>query len=72
MIKKPLYRYLGKNGLITSLVELLDVKHIAMYRLIAEPGCYLTDGDQKVYQVDIFAEDLLKWQERKNDSDDNN
>ena len=65
MIKKPLYRYLGKNGLITSVVELINVDYIPMYRLSASPGHILTDGEQKVYNIDIFKEDLEYWQEIK-------
>lgn len=64
MIKKPLYRYVGKNGLITSLVLLPNVDHIPMYRLIASPGCVLTDGEKELYVVDIYAEDIDLWSEK--------
>lgn len=63
MIKKDLYRYVGRNGIITSLVYLDDVKYYPMYRLIADEGKVLTDGEQKVKAIDIFAEDLGKWAE---------
>jgi hypothetical protein len=63
MIKKDLYRYTGRNGIITSLVYLEDVKYYPMYRLIAEEGKMLTDGELKVKSIDIFAEDLGKWTE---------
>lgn len=63
MIKKDLYRYTGRNGIITSLVHLEDAKYYPMYRLIADEGKLLTDGDLKVKSIDIFAEDLGKWAE---------
>ena len=63
MIKKDLYRYVGRNGIITSLVHLDDTKYYSMYRLFAEEGKMLTDGEQKVKAIDIFAEDLGKWTE---------
>jgi hypothetical protein len=63
MIKKDLYRYVGRNGIITSLVHLDDAKYYPMYRLLADEGKILTDGEQKVKAIDIFAEDLGKWTE---------
>ena len=63
MIKKDLYRYVGRNGIITSLILLDDVKYYPMYRLLADEGKVLTDGEQKVKAIDIFVEDLGKWTE---------
>ena len=63
MIKKDLYRYTGRNGIITSLVHLDDAKFYPMYRLIADEGKMLTDGELMVKSIDIFAEDLSKWTE---------
>lgn len=63
MIKKDLYRYTGRNGIITSLVHLEDAKYYPMYRLIADEGKVLTDGELTVKSIDIFAEDLSKWTE---------
>lgn len=63
MIKKDLYRYTGRNGIITSLVHLEDAKYYPMYRLIADEGKILTNGELKVKSIDIFAEDLGKWTE---------
>jgi hypothetical protein len=63
MIKKNLYRYIGRNGIITSLVHLDDAKYYPMYRLIADEGKMLTDGELIVKSIDIFAEDLDKWTE---------
>ena len=66
MIKKDLYRYTGRNGIITSLVHLEDAKYYPMYRLIADEGKVLTNGELKVKSIDIFAEDLSKWAEIDN------
>lgn len=63
MIKKDLYRYIGRNGIITSLVYLEDTKYYPMYRLIADEGKMLTDGKLIVKSIDIFTEDLGKWTE---------
>lgn len=63
MIKKDLYRYTGRNGIITSLVHLEDAKFFPMYRLIADEGKVLTDGEVTLKSIDIFAEDLGKWTE---------
>ena len=57
------YRYLGKNGIITTSVLLEGNAPIMMYRLIADEGKVLTDGINNAYQVEIFVEDLEKWSE---------
>lgn len=58
MTKKNLYRYVGRNGIITSLVYLEDAKFFPMFRLIADENKILTDGIVKIKSVDIFADDL--------------
>lgn len=58
MTKKNLYRYVGRNGIITSLVYLEDAKFFPMFRLIADENKVLTDGIVKRKSVDIFADDL--------------
>lgn len=63
MTKKKLYRYLGRNGIITSLVELMNIDYIPMYRIEASLGYKLTDGEKQVYSTDIFVEDLDQWYE---------
>lgn len=66
MTKKKLYRYLGKNGMITSLVELMNIDYIKMYRLTADAGYLLTNGEIILGAVDIYAEDLDNWHEIPN------
>ena len=61
MTKKNLYRYIGRNGIITSLVHLEDAKFYPMFRLMADEHKILTDGEHRVKSVDIFVEDFEKW-----------
>lgn len=63
MKKTKLYRYIGKNGIITSPVLLEGISYIQMYRLSATPGRALTDGEQVVKSVDVFEEDIENWTE---------
>lgn len=66
MIKTSMYRYLGRNGIITSPVFLDKIESIPMYSLKAEQGKILTNGEKFVEQTLIFAEDLSQWIEIDN------
>ena len=48
------YRYLGKNGIVTTSVLLDGNKPIYMYRLIADPGKILTNGEKYANQVEVW------------------
>lgn len=63
MKKTNLYRYLGRNGIITSPVLLNNTEKIDMYCLVADKGKILTNGEEFVKTVTIFVEDLNKWVE---------
>lgn len=64
MIKKNLYRYIGRNGIITSLVHLEDAKFYPMLRLIADENKILVNSDGiQVKSVDIFVDELNEWHE---------
>lgn len=63
MTKIKRYRYLGKNGIITTSVLIDGIEPINMYRLIADKGKVMTDGTRMARQVEIFAEDLENWSE---------
>lgn len=63
MIKNIVYRYLGRNGIITSPILLEGNAPIQMYRLIASANKILTNGEITIKMIDIFAEDLDKWTE---------
>lgn len=66
MTKIKRYRYLGKNGIVTTSVLIDGVEPILMYRLVADPGKVMTNGTKFVRQVEIFAEDLEDWTEVEN------
>ena len=63
MTKKDLYHYIGRNGFITTEIFLEGAQYYPMYRLIADEGKILTNGDLVIKSIDIFAEDLGKWTE---------
>ena len=65
------YRYLGKNGILTTSVLLEGNEPIYMYRLIADEGKILTNGEIYTYEVEIFSEDLNKWTEEDIQEDKN-
>ena len=61
MTKSKMYRYLGRNGIITSPILLEKVEPIAMYELRAAEGKVLSNGEEFVKIKLIFAEDLKDW-----------
>jgi hypothetical protein len=63
MVKERMYRYIGKNGIITSYVLLDGISHILMYRLKADDGKILSNGAKKVYSIIIPPEELEDWKE---------
>lgn len=67
MKKNKIYRYLGRNGMITTPVLLEGVTPIIMYRLIADNNKILTNGTIKTTQVDVFEDELNDWHEINND-----
>lgn len=63
MITKKMFRYLGRNGTITTPIQLENIAPIPMINLIAEKGKILTDGHRKVYQVNVFEDEVSNWYE---------
>ena len=63
MKKIKLYRYIGKNGIITTPILLEGTKVYEMFTLIASEGKVLTDGEKVRYTVTIFADELDQWSE---------
>jgi hypothetical protein len=61
MIKSKMYRYLGRNGIITSPVLLEKVEPIPMFELRASEGKALTDGSQIVKTKLVFIDELEDW-----------
>lgn len=63
MEKTKMYRYLGRNGIITSPILLNSVERIDMFVLKAAEGKTLTNGSKKVKTVLIFPDELNDWSE---------
>lgn len=60
-IKK--YRYLGRNGILTTHVQLEGVHADIIYILSADEGKVLTDGEQMLKVVSVYEENISKWHE---------
>lgn len=58
-----MYRYLGRNGIITTDIYLEQITPIPMIRLAAEKGKILTDGQKTVFSIVIFEDEIENWQE---------
>lgn len=63
MVKTKMYRYLGRNGIITSPILLDSIEPIAMFSLRASEGKVLTNGEEKVKTKLVFADELEDWSE---------
>ena len=61
MTKTKMYRYLGRNGIITSPILLEKVEPIAMFEIHASDGKVLSNGEQFVKVKLIFADELEDW-----------
>ena len=66
MTSKKLYRYLGRNGIITSSILLENVEPIIMYELKADEGKLLTDGESTFAIKLVFADEVKDWYEIDN------
>lgn len=62
MQKTNLYRYHGVGGVIDSTI-LLDAPHEVRFRLSADEGMVLTDGEITADVYDVDADELEKWTE---------
>lgn len=63
MTKEKLYRYLGRNGILTTKVFIEDAKHIVLYSLTADEGKVLTDGTRTTDNVLVYEDELSNWKE---------
>ena len=63
MTKTKLYRYLGRNGILTTRIHLDGINYIPMLLIKADEGKILTDGERKHYSITIEEADLGEWRE---------
>lgn len=70
MTKKKMYKYIGRNGTITSPVLLEDVKHIALMELRPEEGYLLTNGTLTKKFVTVHIDEVDEWSEIKADTNE--
>lgn len=63
MKKTKLYRYVGRNGTVTTPVLLDDIKHYIYYHLSADEGKILTNGEINTFATDIPEDELDLWKE---------
>lgn len=64
MKTRKLYKYIGRNGSITSPVLLEDIKHIPLIELKAAPGFILKNEDGEVKtSVVVYIDDVNLWTE---------
>ena len=61
MTKTKMYRYLGRNGIITSPVLLDKVEPIVMYELRAANGKLLTNGEKSLKSTLVFEDEMKDW-----------
>ena len=61
MTKTKMYRYLGRNGIITSPVLLDKVEPIVMYELRAGVGKVLANGSKFLKSTLVFEDELKDW-----------
>ena len=63
MITKKMYRYLGRNGILTTRILIDGVDHISMVELTAEKGKILSNGKVTTYSVVVDEKDVQSWRE---------
>ena len=63
MTKKEMYRYLGRNGILTTRIFIDKADYIPMIQLIADEGKILSNGEMLVRSITIEEKELSKWKE---------
>lgn len=61
MVTTKMYRYLGRNGSITSPILLENISPIPMKKLMASPGKVLTNGERFTKEIVVFEDELGEW-----------
>lgn len=63
MTKRKMYKYLGRNGILTTRIQLDGINFIPMTELIAAEGKILTDGEKIIESVIIEDTEISNWRE---------
>lgn len=63
MTKMEIYRYVGSNGVIDSPIK-LPMDYTLRYRLIADEGKEIVNGDTTATVIDVDASDVDNWSEQ--------
>lgn len=63
MTKKKMYRYLGRNGILTTYILIEDANYIPLIELTADEGKILTNGERTAYAVVVEESDVNTWSE---------
>lgn len=63
MISEKMYRYLGRNGSITSKILLENIAPIPMLKITASKGKILSNGNKKTYSITVFEDEVNDWKE---------
>ena len=63
MTKMEIYRYVGSNGVIDSPIK-LPMDYTLRYRLIADEGKEIVNGDTAATVIDVGVDDVDKWIEQ--------
>lgn len=63
MTSKKMYRYIGRNGIITTGILLDGIPNIPMIALEAAPERILTDGEKYNYTVLVEESEASNWKE---------
>lgn len=65
MIQQKIYRYMGTNGILDSLILLPGISYVPRYRLIAEEGKILVNSisNYRTSVIDVAEEEVANWNE---------
>lgn len=63
MNKIKLYRYVGRNGTITSPILLDNIQYYIYYKLIPQCDKLLTNGEKVLTSVIVPEEEINEWYE---------
>lgn len=63
MIKKKLYKYLGRNGILITGVYIEGATYIPVTEITAENGNLLTNGEKFVRGIIVEDENIDSWRE---------